>query len=220
MATVRSVCIFKKKKKKSCIKIHLFLSIDSDTEGMKQYFLAYYAFLYLRKVKMWLECKKICVFYREAIMNDQIYSKWFTMFYAENFSLNYGRERLIKIKTLRTISIKQHGRYPNQALKIICTNLVMLISIQYSMFWKQILMGDKMEPTLTIPKAIFDPKKVSWSSWWNWKGLFYYQLKFLENKMIDLNKNNLKQQLTKSINNWLRERSYYSTRIILVTGQK
>ena len=45
--------------------------------------------------------------------------------------------------------------------------------------------GKKNEPLATTPKADFHPKVMC--IWWDWKGVFYYEL-LPENKMINLGK--------------------------------
>ena len=68
-------------------------------------------------------------------------SKWFTKFHAVDFPIDDAQLDIPievdsdQIKTLRTIISIPHRRqltyskYPHQAMKIICTNLVMLITL-------------------------------------------------------------------------------------------
>ena len=52
--------------------------------------------------------------------------------------------------------------------------------------WKR-LWGKQNEPPPTTPKASLHPRKVMLCTWWDWKGILYYEL-FPENQMINSNK--------------------------------
>ena len=52
--------------------------------------------------------------------------------------------------------------------------------------WKR-SWGKRNEPPPTTPKAGLHPKKVMLCMWWDWKGVFYYEL-LLENQKINSNK--------------------------------
>ena len=83
--------------------------------------------------------KKICAVYGEGAVTDRTCQKWFAKFRAGDFSLDdapwSGRPVEVdsdQIKTLiennqryTTWEIATYSKYPNQALKIICTSLVM-----------------------------------------------------------------------------------------------
>ena len=88
--------------------------------------------------------KKICAVYGEGAVIDGTCQKWFAKFRAGDFSLDdapwSGRPVEVdsnQIETLRTINIIPRGRwltyskYPNQALKIICTSLLTLIVLMF-----------------------------------------------------------------------------------------
>ena len=47
--------------------------------------------------------------------------------------------------------------------------------------------GKRNEPPTTTPKAGLHPKKVMLCTWWDWKGVLYYEL-LLENQTINSNK--------------------------------
>ena len=47
--------------------------------------------------------------------------------------------------------------------------------------------GKRNEPPLTTPKASLHPKKVMLCTWWDWKGVLYYEL-LPENQTINSNK--------------------------------
>ena len=47
--------------------------------------------------------------------------------------------------------------------------------------------GKRNEPPPTTPKAGLHPKKVTLCIWWDWKGVFYYEL-IPENQTINSNK--------------------------------
>ena len=102
---------------------------------------------YFKKGKNTTETqKKICAVYGEGAVTDRTCQKWFAKFHAGDFSnwmMLHGRVdqlKLIMIKSrhkLRTVNVIPCGRqltyskYPNQALKIICTSLVMLIALMF-----------------------------------------------------------------------------------------
>ena len=87
--------------------------------------------------------KQICAVYGEAAVTDQTCSKWLAKFHAGDFSLDNapwsGRPVEVdsaQIKTLignnqhyNTQEIVTYSKYPDQAVKIICTSLVMLIAL-------------------------------------------------------------------------------------------
>lgn len=78
-----------------------------------------------------IEKKKTFVVHGDGIGNNEICKKCFAMFYTGNFSLH----RLVAIDRdwIKTslVADSQHTyiRYPNQDLKLICTNLVMLVAL-------------------------------------------------------------------------------------------
>ena len=113
-------------------------------EGKKQHF-RHIMLYYFKKGKNATETqKKICAVYGEGAVTDQTCQKWFEKFHAGDFSLDdapwSGRPVQVdsdQIETLRTINVIPPGRqstyskYPNQAVKIICSSLVMLIALMF-----------------------------------------------------------------------------------------
>ena len=93
-----------------------------------------------------MKCKtKICAVYGEATLTDQTCKKWFAKFCAGVFLLDdspwLGRpveidsdriETLIETSQCYTMQeIAEYSKYPDQALKIICTSLFMLITFMF-----------------------------------------------------------------------------------------
>ena len=93
-----------------------------------------------------MKCKtKICGVYGEATLTDQTCKKWFAKFCAGVFLLDdspwLGRpveidsdriETLIETSQCYTMQeIAEYSKYPDQALKIICTSLFMLITFMF-----------------------------------------------------------------------------------------
>ena len=87
--------------------------------------------------------KKICATYGKGVMTNRMCQKWFAKFHAGDFLLdNVPLSRPVEvdndqIKTLRTINFipckreSAFSKYPNQALKIIFTTLIMLITLMF-----------------------------------------------------------------------------------------
>ena len=59
--------------------------------------------------------------------------------------------------------------------------------ILYNKVERKRLWGRQNEPPPTTPKASLHPKKVMLCTWWDWKGVLYYEL-LLENQTINSNK--------------------------------
>ena len=59
--------------------------------------------------------------------------------------------------------------------------------ILYNNVERKRLWGKQKEPPVTTPKASLHPKKVMLCTWWDWKGVLYYEL-LLENDTIHSNK--------------------------------
>ena len=59
--------------------------------------------------------------------------------------------------------------------------------ILYNNVEQKRLWGKRNETPPNTPKAGLDPKKVMLCIWWDWKGVFYYEL-LPENQMINSNK--------------------------------
>lgn len=124
------------------IKIVLFIDFDIK-DGQKQgKRLSMLCFLVYRNVKMKLRQKDFAV-YEEDIVDNWIYQKWFTRFYAQDFLLNdvpllnrpVRVDRNQSRHCLRMINVlcyRKHStcsKYLNQTTKIICTILVMLVTL-------------------------------------------------------------------------------------------
>ena len=90
------------------------------------------------------QTKKICATYGKGAMTNRTCQKWFAKFHAGDFLLDNVplSNRPVEvdsdqIKTLRTINFipckreSAFSKYPNQALKIIFTTLVMLITLMF-----------------------------------------------------------------------------------------
>ena len=107
--------------------------------------LVYYA-LFQERLKCNRSTKpKICAMYAESAVIDQKCQKWFAKFHAGDFSLDnapwMGRPVEVdsdQIETLiennqcyTTQEIANILKYPNQELKIICTSLVMFITLMF-----------------------------------------------------------------------------------------
>ena len=85
---------------------------------------------------------KICAVYGEGAVTDRTCQKWFAKFRAGDFSLDdapwLGRPVEVDSDQIKTLTENnQRGRqltyskYPDQALKIICTSLVVLIALMF-----------------------------------------------------------------------------------------
>ena len=142
VTAIISVYIYKK-----FIKIGDFLysyfNIGAGKE--KATLLVYYA-LFQERLKCNRSTKpKICAMYAECAVIDQKCQKWFAKFHAGDFSLDnapwMGRSVEVdsdQIETLiennqcyTTQEIANILKYPNQELKIICTSLVMFITLMF-----------------------------------------------------------------------------------------
>ena len=107
-------------------------------------------FIISRKVKMQLKHKKICIMYGEGGVTDQKCQKWFTKFHSGVFSLDnvvpLGRSVEVYSDQIRTFIENNHvipcgrkltySKYPNQALKSICTSLGMSVTLMFEFLRK------------------------------------------------------------------------------------
>ena len=111
----------------------------SNMEVWKKQHFVHIMFYYFKKGENTTEMQKqICAVYGEGTVTDQTCQKWLAKFHAGDFSLDNapwsGRPVEVdsaQIKTLmgnnqhyNTQDIVTYSKYPNQALKSICSSLV------------------------------------------------------------------------------------------------
>ena len=89
--------------------------------------------------------KKICAVYGEGAVTDQMCQKWFAKFPAGDFSLDDTpwSGRPVEVDSDQTETLAENNQHyttweiavilkiPNQVLKIICTSLVMFITLMF-----------------------------------------------------------------------------------------
>ena len=112
-------------------------------EEKKQHFQHVMLYYFKKGKNATVTQKKIYAVYGEGAVNDQTCQKWFPKFCDGDFSLEdapwSGRpvdsdqiETLIENnQRYTTWEIAKISKYPKQALKIICTSLVMFIALMF-----------------------------------------------------------------------------------------
>ena len=86
--------------------------------------------------------KKFCEIYGKGTVTDRMGQKWFVKFHARDFLLDYALQssRPVEVLVIKSRQINwgqstlytweiANSKYPNQALKSICTSLDMLICV-------------------------------------------------------------------------------------------